>query len=56
MGFKLYLSALLCAATCASAVNGVRYKGETVNLKNIENGVYYLRVQGEAARRIGIRK
>lgn len=31
-------------------------RGETVSLEGLGNGVYYLRVQGERARRIGLRK
>ena len=31
-------------------------RGETVSLEGLSNGVYYLRVQGERARRIGLRK
>ena len=31
-------------------------RGETVSLQGLGNGVYYLRVQGERARRIGLRK
>ena len=31
-------------------------RGETVSLQGLSNGVYYLRVQGERARRIGLRK
>lgn len=31
-------------------------KGQTVDLSMLRNGVYYLRVQGEPARRIGLRK
>ncbi len=31
-------------------------RGETVSLEGLSNGIYYLRVQGERARRIGLRK
>lgn len=31
-------------------------EGETVDLSGLESGVYYLRVQGDVARRIGIAK